>query len=117
MHDRSTDRPTDLVRRPVQDFYHESICLLMFRIGGDQHPYMSSCACDAETGEPVAVEGGGVHDLHIDHNGARHHRQSFLNLDKITAAKVDRLSVVDRYDCQTRLINRVCRTNAGAHAT
>lgn len=80
----------------LQDFYHESICLLVFRVGGKDHPYLQSCACDADNENPVAASSKGAKDLHIDHNTAHHRRKSYLDLDAVTTAKVDRLSAVDK---------------------
>lgn len=80
----------------LQDFYHESLCLLMFRIEGAAHPYMASCACDADGWKRVEI--AETMDVHEDHTPRRgEHVSSHLDLDAITTAKVDRLSVVDRY--------------------
>ena len=76
----------------ITDFYHESICLLAYRVDGAAHPYMTSCACDDDGQERVQSTA----DLHVDHSAKGLHISSQLELDDLTMMKVDRLTVVDR---------------------
>lgn len=81
----------------VTDFFHESLCLLTYRIGGASHPYLNTCACDSDDETRVNASAA-TRDVHIDHTPQRKRGMitSYLDLDPFLTAKVDRLTVVDR---------------------
>ena len=82
----------------LTDFFHESLCLLTYRIGGASHPYVHTCACDSD-GEMRVIATAATRDVHIDHTPQQKQGAivSHLDLDPFLSAKVDRLTVVDRF--------------------
>ena len=73
----------------LQDFYHESLCILVYRIAGNRSAYMERCTCNftsQNSDDEVDL------DKHITHGNVR----SQIPLDSLTKAKIDRLTAVDR---------------------
>jgi len=78
----------------LQDFFHESVCLLVHRVGGSSHSYMQSCGCDG-LGNPLSSAYAA--DFHEDHSGG-HAIRSHVDVDELTLAKIDSLTVTDRFE-------------------